>query len=158
MNGDYPDVVKKLVAQKSQAGGLTKSRLPEFSEAEKKMVNGSHDFFAYNTYSTYLVEYRNFTNSGKNGTTPQGIETDQDNVRTKRETWATTDISWLTMNPWGMRRLLVWVKNTYNNPVIYITENGCNEKGESERHHLEDLINDYFRVDFLRRYINEVNF
>lgn len=124
-----------------------KSRLPEFSEEEKKIVSGSHDFFAYNTYSTYLVENRNFTGSGVNGTTPQGLETDQDNVRIKWATWASTDIWWLTMNPWGMRKLLVWVKTTYGNPVIYITENGCNEKGESERHRLEDLINDYFRVD-----------
>ena len=81
----------------------------------------------------------------------------QDNVRSKGDTWATTDIAWLTMNPWGMRRLLVWVKQTYNNPIIYITENGCNEKDESERHNLDDLINDYFRVDYLRRYTNEVN-
>ena len=80
----------------------------------------------------------------------------QDNKRTKWDTWATTDVQWLTMNPWGMRRLLVWIKEMYNNPIIYVTENGCNEKHESARKNLDDLINDYFRVDYLRRYINEV--
>ena len=50
----------------------------------------------------------------------------------------------------------MWVKQMYNNPTIYITENGCNEKHESERHNLDDLINDYFRVNYLRRYTNEV--
>ena len=79
VNGDYPEIVKALVAQKSQAGGLNESRLPSFTEDEKKMIKGTHDFFAYNTYSTYLVEYRNYTNSGANGT-PQKIETDQVSV------------------------------------------------------------------------------
>ena len=77
MNGDYPEIVKTLVAQKSRAGGLNQSRLPTFTEEEKKMIKGTHDYFAYNTYSTYLVENRNYTNSGPNGTTPQSIETDQ---------------------------------------------------------------------------------
>ena len=50
----------------------------------------------------------------------------------------------------------MWIKKIYNNPIIYVTENGCNEKHESARKNLDDLINDYFRVDYLRRYINEV--
>lgn len=77
VNGDYPEIVKTLVAQKSRAGGLRKSRLPSFTQAEKAMIKGTHDFFAYNTYSSYLVKNHNFTNSGPNGTTPQSVETDQ---------------------------------------------------------------------------------
>ena len=33
-NGDYPDVVKKMVGEKSKAQGLAKSRLPEFTPEE----------------------------------------------------------------------------------------------------------------------------
>lgn len=77
INGDYPEIVKTLVAQKSRAGGLKKSRLPVFTEEEKSMIKGTHDYFAFNTYSTYLVTNWNYTNSGENGTTPQSIETDQ---------------------------------------------------------------------------------
>ena len=77
VNGDYPEIVKTLVAQKSRAGGLSKSRLPAFTEKEKTMISATHDYFAFNTYSTYLVANWNSTNSGENGTTPQSIEADQ---------------------------------------------------------------------------------
>lgn len=32
--------------------------------------------------------------------------------------------SWLYVYPKGIRDLLVYTKKTYNNPIIYITENG----------------------------------
>jgi lactase-phlorizin hydrolase len=50
--------------------------------------------------------------------------------------------------PWGLRRLLSWIKNEYGNPEVLITENGCSTS-ESE-------IEDTPRVDYFRTYINEV--
>ena len=32
--------------------------------------------------------------------------------------------SWLSVYPSGIRSLLLYVKRKYNNPLIYITENG----------------------------------
>lgn len=40
INGDYPEVMKKNVAEKSKAQGYTKSRLPEFTPQEKLFING----------------------------------------------------------------------------------------------------------------------
>lgn len=31
------------------------------------------------------------------------------------------------VTPWGMRKLLTWVSETYGNPEIFITENGSND-------------------------------
>ena len=39
-NGDYPTAMKDYVSRKSTAQGLSKSRLPEFSEAEKTLNKG----------------------------------------------------------------------------------------------------------------------
>lgn len=40
LNGDYPEVMKEQIARKSREEGLAKSRLPEFTEAEKRRING----------------------------------------------------------------------------------------------------------------------
>lgn len=40
-NGDYPEVMKKTVADISASQGLRKSRLPEFTEEEKTRINGN---------------------------------------------------------------------------------------------------------------------
>jgi lactase-phlorizin hydrolase len=49
--------------------------------------------------------------------------------------------------PWGLRKLLVWIKNEYGNPEIIVTENGCSDNGGLE---------DNQRVEYFRLYINEV--
>ena len=46
------------------------------------------------------------------------------------------------MVPWGFRKLLLWVKDHYDNPVVYVTENGFSDEGE-----LRDLGRiDYYQV------------
>jgi len=50
--------------------------------------------------------------------------------------------------PWGIRRSLCWVKDHYGNVPIYITENGMSD--------LTGEIDDHHRIDYLRRYIDEV--
>ncbi|KAL2250933.1 UNVERIFIED_CONTAM: Oleuropein beta-glucosidase, partial [Sesamum indicum] len=37
---------------------------------------------------------------------------------------------WLYIVPYGIRELLLHTKNVYNDPIIYITENGVNEKND----------------------------
>lgn len=41
---------------------------------------------------------------------------------------------------WGARKMLKWVKDTYNNPEIFITENGIADNGMS--------LEDNERIDF----------
>ncbi len=55
---------------------------------------------------------------------------------------------WLKIVPWGLRKLLVWIKDTYNNPPVYITESGCSNTGET--------LHDAQRVNFYRETTNEV--
>lgn len=52
------------------------------------------------------------------------------------------------MTPFGFRRILNWIKEEYNNPPIYVTENGVSHRGDS-------YLNDTSRVYYLRSYINE---
>lgn len=55
-DGDYPQVVKKFVKQRSAREGYITSRLPEFTHDEIEYMKGTYDFLAINHYSTFLVK------------------------------------------------------------------------------------------------------
>lgn len=39
-SGDYPQVMKEYIARKSMEEGRNESRLPEFTEEEKRLIKG----------------------------------------------------------------------------------------------------------------------
>lgn len=43
VNGDYPQVMKDYIGRKSKMEGRNASRLPEFTDAEKKWIAGKLD-------------------------------------------------------------------------------------------------------------------
>jgi beta-glucosidase/6-phospho-beta-glucosidase/beta-galactosidase len=45
----------------------------------------------------------------------------------------------LQVVPWGFRKVLNWIAKEYNNPPVFITENGFSDYGE---------LNDSDRVDY----------
>ena len=47
VNGDYPEVMKEKVKEKSTKQGYSKSRLPEFTQQEKQRINGTRLFGKY---------------------------------------------------------------------------------------------------------------
>ncbi len=50
------------------------------------------------------------------------------------------------MVPWGMRKLLDWIRQEYGNPPVMITENGVSDRNSS--------MQDTHRIDYYREYIN----
>lgn len=67
---------------------------------------------------------------------------DQGVVHSRDSSWLRADNQWLYVVPWGFRKALNWVKNKYNNPVIYITENGFSSR---ETYNDDDRIH-YYQV------------
>ncbi|XP_064613344.1 lactase/phlorizin hydrolase-like [Liolophura sinensis] len=140
-NGDYPEVMKSQIRDKSR--GLPKSRLPEFTAAEKNLTRGSADFIGINQYTTQLVSNRK---AGSNS-----YDDDQDVAISSDPHWPGTAADWLKVVPWGMRRVLNWVKDQYNNPDVYITENG---RPQEQGH--QDTLHDSYRSKYIKLYTNEV--
>ncbi|KAI6054326.1 lactase/phlorizin hydrolase [Marmota monax] len=141
-NGDYHEVMKTRIRERSLAAGLTKSRLPEFTESEKRRINGTYDFFGFNHYTTVLAYNLDYPPTVSSFDADRGVAIIAD------PTWPESGSVWLKMTPFGFRRILNWLKEEYNNPPIYVTENGVSQREETD-------LNDTARIYYLRSYIDE---
>ena len=59
--------------------------------------------------------------------------------------------------PWGLRQLLKYIASRYPGYRIFVTENGCDAPGESEKPAAEAL-RDGFRVEYYRSFANAAYF
>lgn len=55
---------------------------------------------------------------------------------------------WLKVTPFGIRKVLNWLKTNYNNVPVYITENGISDRNGS--------LHDWHRVHYYRLYLSEI--
>ncbi|KAG9456712.1 hypothetical protein H6P81_001220 [Aristolochia fimbriata] len=144
VHGDYPLTMRNYVGE----------RLPKFTEKESKRVKGSFDFIGLNYYTTYYatdagtpnavnVSYSTDSRSNLSGTRngipigPQGAS------------------SWLYVYPRGIRDVLIYTKKRYNNPLIYITENGISEFN-NETLILEEALQDPMRIRYYDDHLRKI--
>ncbi|KAL0908141.1 hypothetical protein M5K25_022615 [Dendrobium thyrsiflorum] len=65
--------------------------------------------------------------------------------------------SWINVHPRGLRELLLYIKNRYDNPTIYITENATLEKYKQGHHvHLHNVRSDTHRAEYLALHLYEL--
>ncbi|XP_071963684.1 myrosinase 1-like [Antedon mediterranea] len=141
--GDYPAQMRSQVDMKSIAQGLNESRLPSFTDEEVEYIKGTHDFFGLNAYTTTVCRYHESPTSEVN------YESDQDVYRFQPDDWPKSASEWLRPAPWGLRELLNWVKTEYDDPEIFITENGVSTP-------YEQILDDSDRITYYSAYLNEV--
>ncbi|NXT75155.1 LPH hydrolase, partial [Zapornia atra] len=141
-NGDYNEVMKKRIRERSLAQGLNQSRLPEFTESEKQRIKGTYDYFGLNHYTTVLAYNIKYPAGVQSYDSDRGVASIAD------RSWLNSGSLWLKVTPFGFRKLLRWIKEEYNNPPIYVTENGVSERGAIN-------FNDTWRTHYYRSYINE---
>lgn len=102
IDGDYPEVVKSQIALMSKKQGYPSSRLPEFTEEEKRMIKGTADFFAVQYYTTRLVKYQ------ENEKGELGFLQDAEVEVFPDPSWIS--LKWVYVVPWGIRKLLKYIK------------------------------------------------
>uniref|UniRef100_A0A8C5MFH7 Lactase like n=1 Tax=Leptobrachium leishanense TaxID=445787 RepID=A0A8C5MFH7_9ANUR len=144
-NGDYPQIMKEYIGQKSAQQGLGISRLPTFTSQEKSYIKGACDFLGVGHFTTRYITNRNFPS-----TQGPNYFTDRDLRELVDPKWPEPESKWVYSVPWGFRRLLNFVKTQYGNPLVFVTENGL-----SEKMHCAQLC-DEWRIQYLKGYINEV--
>ncbi|XP_057660180.1 myrosinase 1-like isoform X2 [Diorhabda carinulata] len=136
--GDWPIDVKFRIDERSLMENYNKSRLPELTLEEINYIQGTADFFALNTYFTYMVN-----------DVPEGdpnITSFQNDVRIEKTYVKGVQLgaNGFPVVPWGVYKILKYIKNAYNDPVILITEMGFSEYGLT----LEDDLRILFFMDY----------
>ncbi|CDP07702.1 unnamed protein product [Coffea canephora] len=135
--GDYPKSMRGLVGK----------RLPKFTPEQSKLVKGFLDFLGLNYYTAnthynelklepLYFKFSPFTamRNGKPIGEPEGVPI-------------------FFVYPKGLREILVYTKNRYNNPPVYVTENGM---GEANITTVKQGVKDYQRVRFYRNHLKAV--
>ncbi|XP_030751727.1 myrosinase 1-like, partial [Sitophilus oryzae] len=109
--GDYPDMMRQRIDERSALQNLTESRLPTFTDEEKAELKGRRD------------------------DDPIGEPSMSDDVSVttyQPDDWEKTVTYWFKVVPWGARDLVVWIKNRYGDDKgILVTENGYHDNGNN---------------------------
>ncbi|MGH0174157.1 UNVERIFIED_CONTAM: hypothetical protein FKN15_067671 [Acipenser sinensis] len=136
-NGDYPQLMREWLQQRNNLD-LYDYHLPHFTEEERKLVQGTYDFFALSHYTTSLVF--------------EEVE-EKTQYNTYLEVHFIPDTTWLkspkrgAVVPWGLRKVLNWVKSRYGDVPIYIMSNGVDDD--------QTETDDKLRLYYMENYINE---
>ncbi|KAG4967165.1 hypothetical protein JHK82_032881 [Glycine max] len=139
--GEYPKTMRSMLG----------NRLPEFSKEEARQLKGSFDFLGLNYYSSFYAAHA----PHQRGARPT-LQTDAlvnvTNHHDGKPLGPMAASNWLCIYPRGFRQLLLFIKKQYNNPLIYITENGYDEFNDPTLS-LEESLLDTYRVDYLYRHL-----
>ncbi|KAL4378899.1 hypothetical protein GQ457_02G025770 [Hibiscus cannabinus] len=142
--GDYPAVMLEKLGD----------RLPKFSQEEKKLLFKSLDFLGLNHYTSKFVSHA--TNSSQEccyyKAQEMEIIVEWEGGEKIGEQAAS---EWLFIVPWGLRKVLNYIAQTYNNPPIYITENGMDEEDDNSLP-LSEILDDKLRVRYFKGYLAAV--
>ncbi|KAF2883294.1 hypothetical protein ILUMI_22883 [Ignelater luminosus] len=146
--GDYPSIVKKRIAERSAQEGLEESRLPLFTQKEIEYIRGTHDnIFCIAHYTTKLA-----TTKAEDPIGSPSFEKDMNVHSYFDPSWPPTAFPVFRIVPWGIKKLVMWIKQQYDNPIIYISENGLADNGE-----LKDQERIKFHKSYLTALLEAVN-
>ncbi|KAK8919183.1 Beta-glucosidase 12 [Platanthera zijinensis] len=140
--GNYPFSMRSLV----------QDRLPVFTPEESEKLKNSFDFIGLNYYTARYAQ---------NVPTQDNLQTYNDDIRANILTEKNgvpiehaEAGSWINVYPRGLRELLLYTKERYNNPAIYITENGVLEVDNDLP--LAEAIVDTHRTEYLTLHLHEL--
>lgn len=141
--GGYPQIMVDEINRKSRdVEGRPWSRLPIMTDDTRKFILGTADFLALNYYTSRLTLLRQ---EDPNMKPSWWADTNLDNP--VDPSWKRAKSAWLYSVPEGLRDLLRWIRDHYENPTVMITENGWSDDGQ---------IDDVERVEYLKLHLASV--
>ncbi|KAJ3680034.1 hypothetical protein LUZ60_016312 [Juncus effusus] len=140
--GDYPSEMRKIVG----------SNLPKFTSEERNLIlKNKLDFIGINHYTTVYVKDCMFSSCEITSYEAAGL------IQTTGEKNGNligkeTGMPGFYMVPRGMEKVVIYMKERYNNIPMFITENGYAQASNANMM-AEDLINDVDRVKFMNGHL-----
>ncbi|KAK1281279.1 Beta-glucosidase 44 [Acorus gramineus] len=139
--GEYPKSMQEIVGE----------RLPKFTESEMKMVKGSIDFVGINQYTTKYASHPKTIR--KIGDYESDWHAQLSYFHNGVPIGPRAHSDWLYMVPWGLYKALTYIKETYGNPTVILSENGMDDPGNVT---LSQGLHDTTRVGFYKSYIHQL--
>ncbi|XVE72178.1 hypothetical protein DITRI_Ditri11bG0017900 [Diplodiscus trichospermus] len=140
--GEYPKTMQNIVGE----------RLPKFSKSEMEMVKNSFDFLGINHYTSYYMydPHQPLPNvTGYQQDWNAGFAFERNGVPIGRRAYS----GWLYEVPWGIYKVVTYVKERYGNHEIILAENGMDDPGNLT---FPEALFDSNRVNYYRSYMKEL--
>ncbi|KAH9328568.1 hypothetical protein KI387_000676, partial [Taxus chinensis] len=136
--GEYPAIMRKLV------GG----RLPIITEDLSHKLRGSFDFIGLNYYGSHYAIDASYFITAPNRDYNQDSLTTITNVKDGVPIGQQMYPPEMFGVPFGVEKILDYIKTRYSNPPIFISENGFGNQWNANLPFLQ-MLNDTFRVDYI---------
>ncbi|KAL6882568.1 hypothetical protein ACP4OV_011258 [Aristida adscensionis] len=141
IRGEYPLSMRALVG----------NRLPQFTKEQSELLLGAYDFIGLNYYTANYAENLPPSN-GLNISYNSDSRANLTSVRNGIPIGPQAASPWLYIYPQGFHELLLYVKENYGNPTIYITENGVNELNNKSLS-LQEALKDDTRIEYHHKHL-----
>lgn len=139
--GGYPKVMVERFQNISQKEEIW-SRLPLMSDYEKNFIKGTADFLGVNYYTSRLISPKSENNL------PPYLDNDIDVDFSMSSSWLKGNAEWFYVVPKGIYDILIWIKDKYENPKIFITENGFPDNGR---------LDDEGRITYIQEHLSMIS-
>lgn len=140
--GDYPKTMRPIVG----------NRLPKFTKEQSALLKGSFDYLGLNYYTGNYAAH--VLSRGPNITSTSDSLALLTTIRNGVPIGDPTGVPIFYVYPKGLHDLLVYIKEKYKDPKIYITENGM---GDQHNGTITQLTTDPQRIDFYSRHLKAVH-
>ena len=118
------------------------SQQPQIADGDLEIIGQPIDFLGVNYYKTHEVSHATYAPPLK-----------AHSKSIPAPGWGYTDMGW-GINPAGLTTVLLDVKERYDNPPVYVTENGCALPDTADEN---GFIADWGRVNFLRGHLRAIH-
>lgn len=145
--GDYPSIMRKIV----------KDRLPVFTEEDSKLVKGSFDFIGLNYYTTRYARSLPIDLNAVPASFRADHFIDEKTVNVDGVPIGPNPGSaFIYIYPRGLLDILKFIKTRYQNPKLYITENGTVDR-KNDSIPIEQVLNDQHRIEFIHQHLHQLH-